>query len=237
MVGILSKARKLRREGASPETESIVIKHDPVKRAFDVLFSATALIALSPILGVVGLLVKFTTPGPVIYRSKRLGRGGKLFSCLKFRSMYVDADKILADLLASDKDRLREWNIYQKLRNDPRVTPIGRFLRKTSLDEMLQFWNVLKGDLSVVGPRPPTLMDPPDDYLVEIQKLYGKTALKILSVRPGITGIWQVSGRSQVTFAERSKMEAEYIDSRTFWSDLLVIIKTIPAVLFSKGAC
>ncbi|HEX2583081.1 MAG TPA: sugar transferase, partial [Chlamydiales bacterium] len=119
---------------------------------------------------------------------------------------------------------------------DPRITPIGKFLRKTSLDEIPQFWNVLVGDLSVVGPRPPTLLGPPEYYLQEIRKLYGPAANLILSVRPGITGLWQISGRSQIPMQERAKMEAQYATSRNFWSDLVVIAKTIPAVFFSKGA-
>jgi len=212
------------------------IRHDPVKRVFDIFFSLLFLSLCFPFLLSIGLLVRVTTKGPALYKSRRLGRGGRLIYCLKFRTMYADAEARLQEVLR-DPVKKREWDRYQKLWEDPRITPIGGFLRRTSLDELPQFWNVLKGDLSVVGPRPPTLVGPPENALKEIHALYGKSAYAILSVRPGITGIWQISGRSKIPFSERSKMEARYAASRTFWSDLVVIAKTIPAVLFSKGAC
>jgi len=212
------------------------IQHDPVKRVFDIVFSGLFLLAVSPFLLVLAILVKQASPGPIFYKSARLGRGGKVIQCLKFRTMFVDAEERLHSLLHTHANLRNEWETFQKFKNDPRITPIGNFLRKTSLDEIPQFWNVLVGDLSVVGPRPPTLIGPPESYLEEIQKLYGPSAFKILSIRPGITGIWQISGRSHIPFAERAKMEADYAESRNFWTDLVVIAKTIPAVLFSKGA-
>jgi undecaprenyl-phosphate galactose phosphotransferase len=207
-----------------------------VKRAFDIFFSASFLVAVSPFLLILAILVKKTSPGPIFYRSVRLGRGGKLIQCLKFRTMFVDAEERLHQLLRSDANLRDEWKTFQKFKDDPRITPMGNFLRKTSLDEIPQFWNVLVGDLSVVGPRPPTLIGPPEAYLDEIRKLYGPSAFKILSIRPGITGLWQISGRSHIPFAERAKIEAQYAESRNFWTDLIVIAKTVPAVLFSKGA-
>lgn len=214
----------------------IFAQQDRLKRAFDIVFSGAVLVLFSPIFLSIGAAVLITSPGPVIYGSKRLGQAGKAIECYKFRTMYKDADVQLQKLLASNREMQREWEIYQKLKTDPRITPIGRFLRKTSLDELPQFWNVLKGDLSVVGPRPPTLVGPPENFLKEIKLVYGDAAWKILTVKPGITGVWQISGRSQISMEERKKMEINYAETRTFWKDLVVICKTIPAVLFSRGA-
>jgi len=212
------------------------IKHDPLKRIFDILFSFVFLVCSAPFLLIIGFLVALTSKGPIVYHSLRLGRGGSTIRCLKFRTMYENAEDRLHEILRSDPSLQREWDQYQKLKSDPRITPIGKFLRRTSLDEALQFWNVLKGDLSVVGPRPLTLMGTAGTYLDEIRSIYGKNAQTILSVRPGITGIWQVSGRSKVPLLERQKMETNYAQTRTFWVDLVVIAKTIPVVISSKGA-
>lgn len=216
--------------------ETLKVQHDPLKRGFDILFSALFLIVFSPVYLAIALIVFVTSPGPVFYRSTRLGRGGKVIKCLKFRTMYPDAEERLHTILKTNPEMKRDWDLYQKFKNDPRIIPTGQFLRRTSLDELPQFWNVLKGDLSVVGPRPPTLMGPPADYLHEIRTIYGKSAFQILSVRPGITGIWQVSGRSEISLLERSKLERHYARCRTFWLDIVVIAKTVPAVFLSKGA-
>ncbi len=212
------------------------IRHDPLKRIFDFLFSALILLLTSPLILFLALLVRLTSKGPAFYKSVRLGRGGKVIYCWKFRSMYSDADERLKHLLAADREKRAEWKKFQKLKNDPRITPVGRFLRKTSLDEWPQFWNVLKGDLSVVGPRPPTLVGPPDSFLKEIRKWYGPSTNNILSVRPGLTGVWQTSGRSEIPFEDRVRIEEHYAIHRTFFQDLRLILKTIPAMLFSKGA-
>lgn len=150
--------------------------------------------------------------------------------------MFWDADERLKQLLNSNEELRSEWEQFQKLKNDPRITLIGQFLRKTSLDEWPQFWNVLKGDLSIVGPRPPVLIGPPDRFAEEIRKWYGIKMDKILSVRPGLTGVWQISGRSEIPFDERVRIEELYAETRTFWKDLVLILKTIPAVIFSRGA-
>jgi undecaprenyl-phosphate galactose phosphotransferase len=231
----VEKLQQLRTIAASGDWQ-ISIRHDFWKRTFDIVFSLLFLSLFSPLFLALALLVRCTSSGPVFYKSRRLGRGGKLIECWKFRSMYKDADERLCDLLQSDLRFRAEWEAFQKVKEDPRITPVGRFLRKTSLDEIPQFWNVLKGDLSVVGPRPPTLMGPPERFLDEIRLLYGERAERILSVRPGITGAWQISGRSQIPFEERCRIEESYAASRTFWKDLVLIAKTIPAVLFSKGA-
>jgi exopolysaccharide production protein ExoY len=214
----------------------IRIRHAPLKRVFDLLFSAVVLFFLSPFLLTIALIVRLTSPGPIFYKSVRLGRGGKIIYCWKFRSMFRDADRRLNDLLASNAALRKEWHEFQKLKKDPRVTFVGNFLRKTSLDELPQFWNVLKGDLSIVGPRPPVLVGPPEGFTYEIIKWYGSSTIKILSVRPGLTGIWQISGRSLLTFNERIRLEERYAETRTFCKDLFLILKTIPAIFFSKGA-
>lgn len=157
--------------------------------------------------------------------------------CIKFRSMYADAEKRLQTLLKEDSSFREEWEKFQKVTLDPRITPVGHFLRKTSLDEIPQFWNVLKGDLSVVGPRPPTFIGPPETMEKEIQELYGDRAPTILSVRPGITGLWQISGRSTIPFEERCAIEEKYAMQQTLKLDLIVILKTIPAIFCAKGAC
>ena len=212
------------------------IRHDPIKRMFDITFSLSILICLSPLYVLLYLLVKLSSDGPVFFKSRRLGRGGKIIECLKFRTMYKDAESRLNELLLSNSEMAKEWENFYKLKNDPRITPLGRMMRKTSLDELPQFINVLKGDLSVVGPRAPALIGPPESFLQEIKHVYGASAAKILSVRPGITGIWQISGRSSITLEEKRILEASYAETRTFWKDLLVVFKTIPAVFSSKGA-
>jgi exopolysaccharide production protein ExoY len=204
------------------------IHHNFLKRLFDLGFSLFVLFLTLPLLLLISLLIVATSKGPIFYVQKRATRGGKLFGCLKFRTMYVRADLMLQKMLKDDPAKKKEWDTYFKLKNDPRVTPVGKFLRKTSLDELPQFINVLKGDLSVVGPRPVVVE--------EIVKYFGKKAPKILSVRPGITGVWQVSGRNNISMEERVLIEESYVESRSFWKDILLILKTIPAVFFSKGA-
>lgn len=204
------------------------IKHVPIKRMFDVIFSLTVLITLAPLFLLLMLLIRLFSRGPSIYSHERIGRGGKPFHCYKFRTMYSDADARLKELLKTDSALQKEWNASRKLKNDPRITPIGNWLRKTSLDELPQFWNVLKGDLSVVGPRP---------VVQEEVLLYlGTKASKILSVRPGLTGLWQVSGRSDTSYSRRIQLDEEYIDTHSFFLDIKLILKTIPSMILSKGA-
>lgn len=205
------------------------IKHIPVKRGFDILFSLLCLTLGAPVYFLIALLILITSPGKLIYSQERIGRGGKTFRCYKFRSMYMNADQRLKDILAAHPHLQEEWKKNYKLKNDPRITPFGAFLRKTSLDELPQFWNVLKGDLSVVGPRP-VVKD-------EIIKYYHVKAYKILSIRPGLTGIWQVSGRSDIqSYETRIQMDEHYVDNHSFLLDIKLIAKTIPTMLFSKGA-
>jgi exopolysaccharide production protein ExoY len=197
------------------------------KRFFDIIFSVVAIGVALPFLLFIALAIKATSPGPIFYGATRVGRGGRTFICWKFRTMFQDADARLKMIL-KDPELKKEWETFWKLKNDPRITPLGNFLRKTSLDELPQFWNVLKGDLSVVGPRPVTGE--------EIEKFYGDKAKKILSMRPGITGLWQTSGRNLITFDERILLEENYIDKQSFLFDLKLIAKTIPSMISSKGA-
>jgi len=208
--------------------EPYTIRHNPLKRTFDIAFSLFVLVTLSPLYLALAFLVRLSSRGPIIYYQMRIGRGGRPFKCYKFRSMYPDADARLKTLLEYSPTLKEEWDCTFKLKNDPRVTPIGAFLRKTSLDELPQFWNVLRGDLSVVGPRPVVE--------AEVQKFLGTRAPKILSVRPGITGIWQVSGRSDTSYQIRVYLDEHYVDKQSFWFDLWLVLKTIPSMLFSKGA-
>jgi len=198
------------------------------KRVFDIVFSLGAILFFLVPGVVIALLIKLTSPGRIFYSSKRVGKDGQQIFCWKFRTMYQDADKKLLELLRENPKLKQEWETYFKLKDDPRISKIGKILRKTSLDELPQFYNVLKGDLSVVGPRPVTEE--------EIQKYFGSKASKILSVRPGLTGIWQTSGRSLLTFEERIQLEESYIDRQSLTLDLRIICKTIPAMFFTKGA-
>lgn len=199
-----------------------------IKRLFDIVFSLCAILFFLPGGLLFAGLIRLTSPGPVLYVCKRVGKNGKEIYCWKFRTMCLDADKMLAEILAKDPVLRLEWETYYKLKDDPRINSIGRFLRKTSLDELPQFWNVLWGDLSVVGPRPVTEE--------EIKKYFGSKKEKILSVHPGLTGIWQTSGRSLLTFEERLELEESYVDKQSFALDLQIICKTIPALFLSKGA-
>jgi exopolysaccharide production protein ExoY len=199
-----------------------------MKRLFDLVFSLAVLICGAPVFFIIALLIKLTSPGPILYKQQRMGQYGSPIFCYKFRSMYKNADKKLKELLASNPKFQEEWNTYYKLKTDPRITPLGDFLRKTSLDELPQFFNVLLGDLSVVGPRPVTEH--------EIKTYYKDRASLILSVRPGITGLWQTSGRNRLSFDERLILEERYVKERSFILDLKLIAKTIPAMLHSKGA-
>lgn len=199
-----------------------------IKRLFDIVFSLCALILFLPFGLGIALLIKISSRGPIFYSSLRVGKKGKPLYCWKFRTMCVDAEKKLIPLLMSNPALKKEWEQFYKLKEDPRISLVGKFLRKTSLDEFPQFWNVLRGDLSVVGPRPVTEK--------EVKEYFGKRADKILSVRPGLTGIWQVSGRSLLSFPERVLLEESYVDRQSFMLDLHIICKTIPKIFFGRGA-
>lgn len=198
------------------------------RRFFDVSFAIFALLVTLPLLIVIVIAIRTSSPGPVFFRQRRLGLRGRHFECLKFRTMVQDADSVLSDLLAGDPQLQVEFDKSLKLKNDPRITRIGRFLRRTSLDELPQFWNVLKGEMSVVGPRP---------KLLEEAERYGQFMPLILSVKPGITGLWQVSGRNDTSYAERVELDRLYVMRRGFLLDLAIIARTIRVMITpSNGA-
>lgn len=199
----------------------------PGKRVFDIISSFCGLVGLAPVMLVAALFIWLHDRGPVFYGHKRVGRQGRTFKCWKFRSMVLNGDQVLADHLAANPDAQREWDETQKLNDDPRVTAIGAFLRKTSIDELPQLWNVLIGEMSVIGPRPITRK--------ELDR-YGKDRRYYLLVRPGITGLWQVSGRSSTTYERRVSLDRSYLENWSFGQDVLILAKTLPAVLKSEGA-
>jgi undecaprenyl-phosphate galactose phosphotransferase len=215
----------------------IQVQRDPLKRLFDFVVSFLVLFLTFPLGLLIAIAIKTTSRGPVFYKSPRLGRGGRIIGVWKFRSMYIDADSLLPRLLAENPEMKREWELYRKLKIDPRITPLGLFLRRTSLDEWPQFWNVFLGEMSLVGPRAQAIMGSWEQFVSEMPRYYGDQMETILSVRPGITGLWQVSGRSEIPLEERIRLEASYALKRSFWKDLEILFKTIPAVLATKGAC
>jgi exopolysaccharide biosynthesis polyprenyl glycosylphosphotransferase len=196
-----------------------------VKRAIDVVLAGAALVALSPLIGLIALAIKIDSPGPVVYRSTRVGRGGKTFGCLKFRSMRQDADKQLAKVLHLDE--ARSGGKLFKIKNDPRRTRVGAWLRRTSIDELPQLWNVLRGEMSIVGPRPP--------FPHEVEK-YEDWHRRRLEVTPGLTGMSQVSGRSELTFDETALLDIWYIENWSLGLDLKIMLRSVPAVALGTGA-
>jgi Undecaprenyl-phosphate galactose phosphotransferase WbaP len=199
-----------------------------LKRGLDVLGAGAMLLLLSPLFLVLALLIR-ADGGPAFFAHRRIGRHGAGFGCLKFRSMVVDSQARLEALLASDPAARAEWDATRKLKNDPRVTKIGRFLRATSLDELPQLINVLRGEMSLVGPRPV--------IQAELDSFYGAAAIHYMSVRPGITGLWQISGRSDTSYAQRVALDMAYVAQASLWQDIKILARTPVAVLSRRGAC
>ncbi|WP_048645957.1 sugar transferase [Nitratireductor soli] len=198
------------------------------KRTLDVIFSLIAILFFLPFFIAIATLLSIHDGWPVIYRHKRIGRNGKAFDCFKFRTMRRDADRVLSDLLRTDAGARLEWDLQQKLRNDPRIHPVGRFLRISSLDELPQFFNVLRGDMSIVGPRP----------IVEDEiPRYGERIHDYLSMTPGITGLWQVSGRSETSYQYRVDLDSQYRETCSLLLDLKIICRTVTVVLFDHNGC
>lgn len=193
----------------------------------DIVISGLAIVILAPLFVMISLLIKFFDPGPIIFKHSRIGRAGQPFHCLKFRSMCVDADVRLKLLLETDEQARAEWARDHKLKDDPRISPIGRFLRKTSIDELPQLFNVLKGEMSIVGPRPIVAAEVPR---------YGHYFAIYCSVRPGITGLWQVSGRNDVSYRRRVAMDTVYCRSANVFLYIWIIGATVPSVLMSRGS-
>ena len=195
----------------------------------DVFFAFLFLILGFPIFAIIALLIKFSSRGPIFFLQKRIGKNRKSFQCIKFRTMHPEAENILEKLFANNQILKKEFEKNHKLKNDPRITPIGKLLRKTSLDEIPQFFNVLKMDMSIVGPRP--VVTP------ELKK-YGKATKKVLSIRPGITGLWQVSGRNNLSYKRRVSLDCLYVKNINFLLDLRIMIRTFGVIIFpgDRGA-
>lgn len=212
--------------GYSEKIRKVGIYNKYIKRIIDILLSSIGLIILSPIFCVISIAIKLDSKGPVFYKHKRIGKDGKTIYLYKFRSMYTDSKERL-EILLKNPDIKKEWNENFKLENDPRITKVGNFLRKTSLDELPQLLNILKGEMSIIGPRP--VIDE------ELEK-YGQNKKKFLSVTPGLTGWWACNGRSATTYEDRMKLELYYVENQSLLLDIKCFFKTITTVLNRQGA-
>lgn len=196
------------------------------KRILDITLAALALVALSILFGMIALAIWVLDGRPIFIRHRRIGRDGASFPCFKFRSMVRDADAALTRHLAAHPEAMLEWHATHKLKNDPRITPIGRVLRQTSLDELPQLINILRGEMSVVGPRP---------IVAEEVSRYGAAFAIYQEVRPGLTGLWQCSGRNDVSYDQRVQLDRQYVQTWSLYQDIAIIVRTIPAVIKSHG--
>jgi Undecaprenyl-phosphate galactose phosphotransferase WbaP len=199
-----------------------------IKRAIDLLVALFIGPLVLPLIAAIAVLIKLGSPGPVIYRQERVGRHGRRFMVCKFRTMVCDGNSVLDAYLAANPKAREEWDRDHKLQHDPRVTRIGRFLRKSSLDELPQLWNVIRGEMSIVGPRPILASEIVD---------FGSSFEAFCGVLPGITGLWQVSGRNQTTYAEHVELDRYYARNWSLWLDLWILVLTTKVVMFRKGAC
>jgi lipopolysaccharide/colanic/teichoic acid biosynthesis glycosyltransferase len=216
----------VRRQAPAPADRALRQSASPGARAFEIAVALVAILIFLPFLILSALAIKASAPGPVLFVQRRVGRDGTLFPCFKFRTMVLNAQDVLDTLLASSPEARAEWDKDQKLRNDPRVTPIGAILRKSSLDELPQLFNILAGHMSVVGPRP----------IIEAEICrYGSRFDAYCSVRPGLTGLWQVSGRNEVSYEARVRLDALYTRRKSPLYDLAICLRTVPAVLASRG--
>jgi undecaprenyl-phosphate galactose phosphotransferase len=208
------------------KSSSLDLGSNTPKRAMDIIGSVLLIILFSPLLIIIAFLIH-RDGGSSLYSQERIGYGGKPFKCLKFRSMIMDSQRHLEEFLASNAAARAEWDKDFKLRNDPRITRIGSFLRKTSLDELPQLFNVLRGDMSLVGPRP---------VVADELDRYGALTNKYISARPGMTGLWQVSGRNDTTYRERVSLDCYYIENWKIHTDLLLMLKTLTVIFHGRGA-
>ncbi len=203
-----------------------VLNGNLIKRIFDIVFALFILIVFSPLYLILMVLIALNSQGPIFYVQQRVGKNHKLFNCIKFRTMVNDADKILETMI-NDSDQMRqEFQASYKLKHDPRITKIGKFLRLTSLDEFPQFWNVLKGEMSIVGPRP---------LVPEELPRYGSKINTVLTIKPGITGLWQVSGRNDIPYPKRVQIDVYYATSHNWLLDLWIVFKTIGVIIFPRN--
>lgn len=211
----------------SPQRGPIHIVADSIALRLNQLLALWILVLLAPLMAAVAFLIWRRDGAPVLFAHYRVGHDGKLFRCMKFRTMYRDAERMLSQLLERDPAARAEWQREQKLLSDPRITPIGHFLRRTSLDELPQLFNVLRGEMSLVGPRPITVG--------ELTR-YGGVRWQYLSVRPGMTGLWQVSGRNNTSYEERVALDRRYVEERSVWMNLQILLKTVKVVVARDGA-
>ena len=196
-----------------------------IKNYVDIIFSFIFLFLSLPLSMIIILLIKFSSRGPIFYFHERLGKNKKKFLCIKFRTMHPESEDMFAELISRNETLKKEFLENHKLKNDPRITNIGRFLRKTSLDEIPQFLNVLRGEMSIVGPRP----------IVDEETLkYGKKISEVLEVKPGITGLWQISGRNNLSYQRRVELDSLYVNQINFFLDLRIIIRTFGVIFFPK---
>ncbi len=200
-----------------------------IKSLFDLLVSFLFLFSFLPFFLIISLLIKLSSRGPIFFLQKRIGKNNIPFKCIKFRTMHPEANDILENLLTKDLLLKREFEETHKIKNDPRITTIGKFLRKTSLDELPQFINVLRGEMSIIGPRP---------IVKEEKKKYGKNFKKVSLIKPGITGLWQVSGRNNLTYKRRVLLDLNYVENYNFKMDLRILFRTFGVILFplDRGA-
>ncbi|MBP0019589.1 MAG: sugar transferase [Cyanobacteria bacterium SBLK] len=218
--------RSPRLRGQFANLVRFIVNGRKCKRLFDIGFSLSVLILGFPIYLILALFIALSSPGPIFYVQQRVGKDYKPFRCFKFRTMVCNADEVLAELFARYPELKQEFEETYKLKKDPRITKIGKFLRLTSLDELPQFLNVLKGDMSVVGPRPLV----PDEL-----RYYGRHMAKVLTVKPGITGLWQVSGRNDLPYERRIHLDVYYAGQRTMMLDWFIIFKTVGIILFPRN--
>ena len=227
MRSVIKRGQKTKTPKIKPQGLSLPkLNGEFGKRVFDIVFSLSVLILFSPVYLILALLIALSSEGPIFYVQERIGKNYKPFNCIKFRTMVSNADEVLVQIMETSPHLRQEFETSFKLKQDPRITKIGQFLRITSLDEFPQFWNVLKGDMSVVGPRP---------LVAEELPKYGTHIDQVLTIRPGITGLWQVSGRNDIPYPRRVQIDLHYVKFRTFWLDLWIILKTIDVVIFPKN--
>jgi exopolysaccharide production protein ExoY len=222
LIAMVQASTETRATVEPPELQELAPVGGAIKRALDIAITLLVLTLLAPLMALIAVAIRLCMGGPIIFRQERIGLNGSTFVCFKFRSMVRNADQILSDYLTANPNAAREWQETQKLRNDPRVGFFGNILRKSSLDELPQFFNVLRGEMSCIGPRP--------IISAELGR-YGAHARTCFRARPGITGIWQTSGRNRLSYAERVALDHYYVNHWSFWLDMLLLLKTIPAVL------
>ena len=208
---------------------SQILSYNTIKTSFDLIFASIFIVLSLPFFLFFALLIKFSSRGPIFFLQERIGKNNKTFKCIKFRTMHPEAEDMLENLIKNDESLMKEFKDIHKLKNDPRITKIGKFLRKTSLDEIPQFFNVLRMEMSVVGPRP--------IVKEEIDK-YGDSIKKVLTIRPGITGLWQISGRNNLTYKRRVLLDCNYVKNKNFLIDIRIIIRTFGVIFFpnDRGA-